>query len=226
MVATLTSLTDQILDRLATEETVRIEASLDEYWDTLADLADEPILLQYINHHICAEMSQATDSHETIVANMIRFLGQAFYDQPDIRVMGSNKVVYVPDCMLATNPDVLVMKGESQLLPRKRRAAGIVNPYILVEVRSDSTALVDEMEKLPCYKKLESVQHIIYIDPRRAYVTVYTKNQDVRHWFNDDYDDLSQSILLGDVSLPMSEVYHKVLLVNSFPAGLPELQAE
>jgi Uma2 family endonuclease len=219
---TLTSLTDQITERLQTEETVRIEASLDDYWDTLADLAEEPILLEYIDHHICAEMSQATDSHETIIANVAAMLREIFYNQPDIRVMGSSKVVYVPDCMLATNPDVLVMKGESQLMPRKRRSAGIVNPYILVEVRSDSTAWKDEVEKLPCYKKLESVQHIIYIDQRRAYVSVYTKNQDVRHWFNDDYDDLSQSILLGEVALPMSEVYHKVLLSGFALTTSPE----
>lgn len=222
MVSTLTSLTDQILDQLETGASVRIKASLDDYWATLDDLAEEPILLQYSNHHIYAEMSQATDSHETIIANMIRFLGQAFYDQPDIRVMGSSKVVYVPDCVLATNPDVLVMKGESVLFPRKRRAAGIVNPYILVEVRSKSTSLVDEIQKLPCYKKLESVQHIIYVDQHRAYVTVYTKNHDVRHWFNDDYDDLSQMILLGDVALPMSEVYHKVLLSGFAPTSPAE----
>lgn len=42
MVVTLTSLTDQILDRLETKETVRTEASLDDYWKTLADLAEEP----------------------------------------------------------------------------------------------------------------------------------------------------------------------------------------
>ena len=143
MVATLTSLADQILDQLETEETVRIEASLGEYWDALADLAEEPILLQYIDHHVCAEMSQATDSHETIILNIGALLRDTFHNQPDIRVMGSSKAVYVPECLLATNPDVLVMKGDSVLFPRKRRAAGIVNPYILVEVRSDSTALVD-----------------------------------------------------------------------------------
>ncbi len=217
MVATLTSLTGQILDQLETEKTVRIEASLDEYWAALDNLAEEPILLQYIDHHICARENAVSDNQAIIAMNVISLLGSAFYNQPDIWVMGSSKVVYVPDCMLATNPDVLEMKGESVLFPRKRRAAGIVNPYILVEIRSDSTALVDESQKLPCYKKLELVQHIIYIDQHRAYATVYTKNQSIRHWFNDDYDDLSQSILLGDVALPMNEVYHKVLLSGFAP---------
>jgi hypothetical protein len=57
--------------------------------------------------------------------------------------MGSAKTVYVPDCEMAFNPDALVMKGESLLFPRKRKVAGIINPYILVEIHSDSTEEFD-----------------------------------------------------------------------------------
>lgn len=206
------SLADQILDRLQTEPRLTFAASPDEYWDTLADLTNEPILLEYIDHQIIAQMSQATDSHEIIVANMARILSLAFYDQPDIRVMGSNKVVYIQACELATNPDVLVMKGPSELMPRKGRAAGIINPYLLVEVRSESTAEKDTVDKLPCYKKLDSVQHIVYVDQYPPYVTVYTKNQDNYHWFNDDYDRLDMMVQLPGIQLPVSEIYHKVTL--------------
>ena len=66
--------------------------------------------------------------------------------------MGSAKTVYVPDCEMAFNPDALVMKGESLLFPRKRKVAGIINPYILVEIHSDSTEEFDMKKKLPCYK--------------------------------------------------------------------------
>jgi Uma2 family endonuclease len=219
MTTITSSLTEQILDRLQTEPVLRLDASLEEYWETLADLTDEPILVEYIDHHIIAQMSQASDPHETIVANIAALLRAAFYDQPDIRVMGSNKVVYIPACELATNPDVLVMQGPSQLMPRKGRAAGITNPYLLVEVRSESTAKEDDFEKLQCYKKLDSVQHILYIDQYRPYMTVYTKNQDNYHWFNDDYDRLDMIVTLPGASLPMAEIYHKVVLPKAVVKG-------
>jgi Uma2 family endonuclease len=213
MTTTLTiSLADQIRERLQTETRLVIPASPDEYWDTLADIGEEPILLEYIDHQIIAQMSQASDPHEMIVANMARILGLAYYDQPDMRVMGSNKVVYVPACELATNPDVLVVRGQSELMPRPGRAAGIVNPYLLVEVQSESTAKEDETRKLPCYKKLDAVQHIVYIDQNQPYVTVYTKNRDNYHWFNNDYDRLDMTVDLSGAALPMAEIYHKVLL--------------
>lgn len=171
-------------------------------------------------------MSQAIDSHETIILNIGALLRDVLHNQPDIREMGSSKVACVPDCMLAPNPDVLVVKGESQLMPRKRRAAGIVNPYILVEVRSDLTAMADETQKLPCYKLLESVQHIVHVNQYYPYVSVCTKNQDVRHWFNDDYDDLTQTVQLGDVALPMHEIYHKVLLTETLRSQASKLSVK
>lgn len=208
------SLTEQITERLNQEEVVFIAASLDDYWDVVAELANAPYDIEYVNGRIRAKMSQASDNHETIVANTIRILGVAYYTQPDIRVMGSNKLVYVPPCSLSVNPDVLVMKGESQLFPRPGLAAGITNPYILIEVHSDSTEKNDFTTKLRCYKQLDSVRHIIYIDQHVPNVSVYTRQQDAHHWLNEDYDTLDMAVALDDLTIPMQDIYHKVVLTR------------
>ncbi len=161
-------------------------------------------------HAKTAWLGQHCDNHEIIVANMARVLSLSYYDQPDMRVMESNNVVYIPAYELAVNPDVLVVQGESQLFPRKRRAAGILNPYLLVKVRSESTAERDSVEKLPCYKKIDSAQHTLYIDQDQHYVTVYTKNRDSYYWFNNDYDRLDRVVGLPGLNLPLAEIYHKV----------------
>lgn len=218
-----TSLAEQLKERLTHEPVVMIDASLDEYWTVLDELGEEPFPMEYdieyINGQIRAQIGMASDRHETIVLNIGAALRDVFYDMPDIRVMGSNKVVYVPVCELAVKPDVLVMQGDSQLYrgPTSRREgeeSGITNPYLVVEVHSDSTYHEDMHVKLRCYKQLESVQHIVYIEQGVPFVSVYTKQQDNRHWLNEDYDSLAMTVQLGDVGVSMRDIYHKTLLAK------------
>jgi Uma2 family endonuclease len=185
---------------------------LEEYWDVLEEMADEPYTLEYINGEIKATSNQESDNHETIVANILAILRNIYLDKEEYKAMGSAKTVYVPDCEMAFNPDALVMKGESILFPRKRKVAGITNPYILVEIHSDSTEEFDMKKKLPCYKKLESIHQIIYIEQNTPYITIYTKNQDNQHWFNDDFDDLNGTVRIDGMDILMKEIYHKVVL--------------
>lgn len=208
------SLAGQIRERLQHEKVLWIDASLAEYWETVAELADEvdPIEydVEYIHQQIRAKVSQASDNHELIVLNIGAILRQLFYDQTDIRVMGSNKLVFVPACELAVNPDVLVMRGPSQLLPRPGKAAGIINPYMLIEVHSSSTERNDMFTKLACYKKMESLQQIIYVGQHQRHVSVYSRTADAHHWLNDDYEAPDALISLGDSTIALADIYHKV----------------
>jgi Uma2 family endonuclease len=208
------SLSESIVERLEEERVIFIPASLEEYWNVLEAMADEPYTLEYINGEIKAKMSQASDNHETIVVNILAILRNIYLEKEDYKAMGSAKTVYVPDCEMAFNPDTLVMKGESLLFPRKRKVAGIINPYILVEIHSDSIEEFDMKKKLPYYKKLDSIHQIIYIEQSKTYITIYTKNQDNKHWFNDNFDDINGTVKIDDVDVMMKDIYHKVILTK------------
>lgn len=216
------SLANQITERLQQENVVFIDATLDEYWHVINEMGEEPFPLEfdieYINGQIKAQIGMASDRHETIVVNIAAALRSLFYDTPDMRIMGSNKLVYVPACELAVKPDVLVVQGESQFFPRKRQESGILNPYLLVEVHSDSTYREDMHVKLRCYKQLESVQYIVYIEQGVPFVSVYTKQQDNRHWLNEDFDTLDMAVSLGTLSIPMRDVYHKTVVASAAKA--------
>jgi Uma2 family endonuclease len=205
------SLSESIMERLEEERVIFIPASLEEYWDVLEEMADEPYTLEYINGKIKAKSNQESDNHEVIVSNIGAILRNIYLEKEEFKAMGSAKTIYVPDCEMAFNPDALVMKGESLLFPRKRKVAGIINPYILVEIHSDSTEEFDMKKKLPCYKKLESIHQIIYIEQSSPYITIYTKNQDNQHWFNDDFDNLDGMVKIDGVDISMKEIYHKVI---------------
>ncbi len=209
-VATL-SLAQQIVDRLQTEEIVLIPATLDEFWEVVDEFGEEPDFdLEYINGHIKAQDGVATDNHEVMVTNVGRILGTAFYNVPNLRVMGSNKTLYIPACQTAVKPDLVVMAEPSQFFRRKGQEPGTTNPYMVVEIFSDSTQKDDRGEKLRCYKLLESIQHIIYIDQFKPYISVYTKNGDVHHWYEVDYYSLDETVKIGDFDLTMRDIYHKV----------------
>ena len=208
------SLSESIVERLEEERVISIPASLEEYWDVLEEMENEPYTLEYINGEIKAKMSQASDNHETIVANILAILRNIYLEKEEYKAMGSAKTIYVPDCEMAFNPDALVMKGESLLFPRKRKVAGIINPYILVEIHSDSTEEFDMKKKLPCYKKLDSIHQIIYIEQNKPYITIYTKNQSNQHWFNDDSDDINGMIKIDGVDILMKDIYHKVIMIK------------
>ncbi len=208
------SLSESIVERLEEERVISIPASLEEYWHVLEEMENEPYTLEYINGEIKAKMSQASDNHETIVANILAILRNIYLEKEEYKAMGSAKTIYVPDCEMAFNPDALVTKGESLLFPKKRKVAGIMNPYILVEIHSDSTEEFDMKKKLPCYKKLDSIHPIIYIEQNKPYITIYTKNQSIQHWFNDDSDDINGTIKIDGVDVLMKDVYHKVIMTK------------
>lgn len=211
MVTSTLHLADQITERLQTEEVVRIPATLDEFWEVVDEFGEEPGLdLEYIDGKIKAQTGVATDNHELMVINLGRQLATAFDNFPNVRVMGSNKTIYIPACQTAVKPDLVVMREPSQLFPRKGQEPAITNPYVVVEIYSESTQKDDRGEKLRCYKLIESLQHIIYLDPFKHHVSVYTKNGDVYHWYVVDYYSLDKPITLGEVTLNMRDVYHKI----------------
>ncbi len=211
MVSATLSLAQQISDRLQTEEIVRIPATLDEFWEVVEEFGEEPDFdLEYIDGHIKAQNGVATDNHELMVTNVGSILRALFYNAPNIRVMGSNKTIYIAACETAVKPDLVVMQEPSLFFPRKGQEPGTTNPYIIVEIFSDSTQKDDRGEKLRCYKLLESIQHIIYIDQFKPHVSVYTKNGDVHHWYEVDYYSLDATIKLGDTELLVKDIYHKI----------------
>jgi Uma2 family endonuclease len=212
---TTISLAETIMERLQTEASISIGASWEEYWELLAEMEDQPYVLEYHDHEIHATMSQASDNHETIIANIASILRAIFYNLPEFRLMGSSKVVYIEECDKAVNPDALVVKGASNLMPRKGKATALTNPYLVVEVHADSTEDDDMKKKLPCYKKCGSVQQIVYIDQHSPAVSVYTKQGDAYHWLNEDADALHKTIQIAETDVLLAEIYHKVAFAKA-----------
>jgi Uma2 family endonuclease len=120
------------------------------------------------------------------------------------RVFSSDLRVRVLATGLATYPDVTIVCGELQ-----RDLAGdstVVNPKVLVEVLSDSTAAYDRGEKLEQYKSIESLQAVLLFSQTSRRVELHERTES---GFRSVVITGEQSARLGciGVELVLSSVY-------------------
>lgn len=202
------TIAETVLERLQTEDVVRIPASEAEYLELAGDF---PYKLDYHKGEIIA-MSLATFWHEVLV-NSIGFLLEQFYRNKLFFVSNSNAGLQIQKGDSSYyQPDLMVVQG----MPQFRLGSNciITNPYLLVEILSPSTSKYDKDEKLPLYKDLPSLQYVILVAQNRPFVSVYTRTDQPDTWLNTDYKTLDSVARLGELALPLREIYHKI----QFPA--------
>jgi Uma2 family endonuclease len=189
-------------------DTVRFPASWEEYLDLLGECEYQ---IEYANHEIIA-MSIASKPHEAIVANILIALGKIFEEQPDFLPLGSNRHVFIEEFSADYSPDVSVLKGEEIEYVLRKGLTAYTNPHIIFEVLSPSTREIDLGEKLPRYKKISSVQQIIFIEQSYPLVMVFKRIADSTRWENEDFDTLEQSFLIEGQEVRIKDLYKKVIM--------------
>ena len=202
------NIAEYLLDEIKTQDVVRVPASEAEYLDMAPGF---PGKLEYHNGQIIA-MSLASIPHELVVMAIGRLLSNYYFDK-DFTVTGSNAGLQIPQADGSYyQPDLMVTQGAWQFKPGS--TAIITNPYLLVEVLSKGTQKYDKEDKLPLYKDVPSLQYLVYAAQDRPYLTVYERTDRPDVWLNTDYKTLDSVAQLGDLQLPLREIYHKASFIN------------
>lgn len=198
------NLAEYLLAQIKTQDVVRVPASETEY----LDLAPEfPGKLEYYNGEIIA-MSLASALHELVVS-AINYLLFSYYRDKDFLVTSSNAGLQVPRPDGSYyQPDLMVTQGTWQF--KKGSKSIITNPYLLVEVMSPGTYKYDNEDKLPLYKDVPTLQYLVYAAQDRPYLTVYERTDKLDVWLNTDYKTIDSVAQLGELALPLREIYHKI----------------
>lgn len=200
------NLKEEIIEQLKTKELVRIPASEEDYFSVVYDI---PFKIEYHENEIVT-MGLASYEHEKITAKLIYLLSQIFEDQEgDYDILASNSGVQIPKFEGGYYmPDVLVIRGEPMFKPKSNCI--ITNPYLIVEILSPSTKNFDLSEKLPEYKLLESLHQVIFINPKKVNVSIYTRTENHNAWINQDFYSLEDAIVVEGVSILLSDIYRKI----------------
>ncbi len=190
------------------EGIVRFPATWEEYLDLLEECDYQ---IEYSNHEIIT-MSYASDPHEVIVINIGTCLNLALDNDPDMGVRGSSRHIYLKEFGEDYAPDLHVVKGKPVFHLLRKGMTANTNPWLIVEVLSPSTREHDWNNKLPHYKKIPSLRHIVYIEQERPYVSVYSRIGESAVWENIDYDRLEDFFTVSNMPVYLRDVYKKVVL--------------
>jgi len=123
----------------------------------------------------------------------------------------SDMRVRIPTANVYTYPDVVVVCGEPQF--EDDYVDTLLNPTLIVEVLSKSTATYDRMEKFSFYRSVASVAECLLVAQTEHRVERYTRRAD-ESWVLTDFRTLEGTIELASIqcSLAMREIYDKVTL--------------
>ncbi|MBX2930008.1 MAG: Uma2 family endonuclease [Saprospiraceae bacterium] len=159
-------------------------------------------------------MGEASVSHEALVIRIGRLLDELLENRtPAHHVLGSNTRIFIAQDRKGINADVTVVRGQVEQLSykyNKRQVTGISNPWLIVEVLSESTRDFDLSEKLSDYKQIASLQQIIFIEQNSAGVTTYIRTG-ANEWRNLDFFSLNDNLPIEDKEISLRRIYDRII---------------
>ncbi len=167
---------------------------------------------EYLDGEVFA-MAGASLKHNTIVSNLNRELSIQFKGRP-CQVYTNDLKVLIRSANAGKYPDVVAHCGEPELLDDHRDV--LLNPSLIVEVLSDSTAAYDRGGKFALYRQIPSLREYLLVSQDRVRVECYRRDADGR-WTLTDYTGLDDQVPLEslDCTLALAEIYDKVEFVNA-----------
>jgi len=162
---------------------------------------------EYFSGEIFA-MTGASGRHNLVAGNVFAALHIQLRKRP-CEIYPSNMLVKVSPTGLYTYPDVVIVCGEPLFDDEQKDT--LVNPTVLVEVLSKSTASYDRGEKFEHYRKLKSLAEYLVIAQNKYHVEHYIRQPD-NQWLLSETDEIQKTIHLPSIEcdLTLADIYDKV----------------
>ena len=155
------------------------------------------------------DMAGTSEEHANISSNINVSLHFQLKKRP-CKSYQSDLRVHIPKTGLYTYPDVLVVCGKPQLLEDAYLDI-ILNPILIVEVLSPSTADYDKGAKFDHYRTIDSLKEYVLVWQDKKRVARYTKQTDGSWTLNDFIGEDAEIYLSSiDCRLSIEDIYDKV----------------
>ena len=168
----------------------------------------QPFKNEYHNGQIIA-MSGASRSHNRITVDITIQLGN--------QLMNSECEVFAGEMRVRTSPtisyyypDVIVVCGEPRF--EDDTFDTLLNPIVVIEVLSPSTAVFDRGEKFEHYKQLASLQEYLLISQDSVRVEHYCRQE--AQWSYNTFQHLEDVLSFASIEceVPLRAIYRRVML--------------
>lgn len=180
--------------------------TLKEYYQLVKE-SDERY--EYWNGEIFL-MGGASPEHVFITDNIFSSLTRQLEGR-NCRAISNDIRLKVPTAPPFRYADLTVACGEL-IFENIEGLRALVNPILLVEVLSSSTARFDRQQKFEFYKSIESFQEYLLVAQQQASIVQYVKQAD-GSWQGNEVIGLDSQIYLPSINchLLLREVYKDVL---------------
>ncbi len=202
------------LSQLKCGEVLRLKGTEEDFWQ-LATSVDE-YNFEYQGQEIMVSMSYESGLHSEI-ASKINFLLQLIFAERigKIKIFNSNRPVCILDCNHAIfNPDGSVIDAAGKKYQYQPDMSAELSPIVLFEVLSPSTRIRDWGEKLPCYKKISTLQHIFFVEQEKISVTVFERLPESGKWLESIYENEQDTFEISGQMMKLSDIYKGTLILN------------
>jgi Uma2 family endonuclease len=154
------------------------------------------------------DMAGAAPDHNLIAINLGGSLVAPLRGS-SCKVYSSDQRIFIPEEGSFVYPDLSVICGEREYAAFDPNS--ILNPRLVVEVVSPSSAAFDRSGKFQRYATLPSLMEYVIVEQSTLLVHVFLRAADGK-WLMSSYHDLDQSVRLEsiDVSIPMAYIYDGV----------------
>lgn len=150
----------------------------------------------------------ASEEHNLIAGNVYAGLHAQLRKRP-CKVYPSDMRVRVSPTGLYTYPDVTVVCGDARFADQHHDT--LLNPTVIVEVLSPSTAGYDRGETFEPYRKLDSLQEYLMIAQDRVHVEHHARQRD-NQWLLSETNSVEDTMALPTLAcrLSVEDIYDKV----------------
>ncbi|MFM7875556.1 MAG: Uma2 family endonuclease [Microcystis panniformis] len=145
------------------------------------------------------------------MSNLLVALYTGLKNQP-YAVFVTDQRLWIPERQIATYPDIMVMP--EPLIYQEGRKDTLINPVLIAEVLSASTANYDREEKFAAYRTIATFQEYLLISQEKCYIEHFQKEGE--RWLFTAYesDRIIHLNSLG-IQIVIADVYHKIIFENN-----------
>jgi Uma2 family endonuclease len=163
---------------------------------------------EYLDGEVFA-MAGAKAAHVEICSNLMINLGSQLREK-NCRAYQSDLRTHIPKTGLYTYPDIIVVCGKAELVPDGHLDT-LLNPTLIIEVLSPSTADYDRGAKFDHYKTIETLKEYVLVWQNKRRVARNTRHDD-DSWLLTDFIGEDSEVELSSIgcTLTMAEIYDRV----------------
>ena len=168
--------------------------------DYLAMEPEEGVRYEWVEGAIYA-MSGGTPRHAAVISNVLIELGGQLRGS-GCRATSADQRVHCEMTRSYLYPDVTVVCGPYELASD---GLSVRNPAVVVEVLSPSTATHDLVRKFDHYRRIPTLQCVLYVQPDDPYVVCFRR--DGARWIREDYTDGAVPLHPEGIELTFPAIY-------------------